>query len=497
MNAANHHRLLELGHGTKLPLAVVLDKPTPTASRTGEPEDDSEEILISNVLRLLPGKRLVGITEWQGRSVVVKLFYHTRSWVRHLAREIAGFKLAESAELPVPQVLASGNLAKQQGGYLIIEYLNSGRSLEGLLESHDSGLDRYVGNALQLIARCHEQGLWQNDIHLGNFMAVGDTMFLLDTAEFKAETPGTMLSDPLRLANLSLFFAQFSVYRDSRIRMLMKFYNETLSPGAGIDDNIDIVALTMQARHRRLDRYRTKLFRETTALHWERNANLRMLCKRSIMSEELSSFVKNPDAFLERGTVVKAGKTTTVGEVSIAGTKYVLKRYNIRNALHGIRKMIGTSRAARSWRAGLLLEMMGVSTAKPMVMLEKRICGFIRRESYILYERVEGKTVPEVLGDPTLTIEVRDRIFASFKQCFELMRRSKLSHGDLKASNFIFANDELVLLDLDAASIHFLPWTFKRAFRKDLERFLENFTRDSVMNELKPQAERLVNAFNG
>jgi tRNA A-37 threonylcarbamoyl transferase component Bud32 len=497
MNATNHQSLLELGHNTRMPLAVTLDTPTECAVRAEELEDKPQEIIISNILRLLPGKRLVGMTDWQGQSVIIKLFYHKRRWLRHMQREKAGFELAENAELPVPKVLASGNIANQQGGYLIIEYLNPGKSLELLLESHDSEQDSYIGSALQLIARCHDQGLWQNDIHLGNFMAVGDTMYLLDTAEFKSETPGTILSDQLRLANLSLFFAQFSVYRDSRIQKLMQSYNKTLSLDKEITDDVNMPALTMQARHRRLDRYKTKLFRETTAFHTERNANMRMLCKRSIMSEELSRFIENPDAFLERGTILKAGNTTTVGEVTIAGTKYVLKRYNIKNAMHGIRKMLRASRAARSWRAGLLLEMLGVSTAKPMVMLEKRIWGLIRRESYILYERVGGETVPEVLCDPDLATEVRDRIFASFKQCFEVMRRSKLSHGDLKASNFIFTNDELVLLDLDATSIHFLPWAFKRAFRKDLERFVENFTRDSAMQDMKQQAENLVNTING
>jgi len=497
MNAANHQRLLELRHNARMPLSVTLGTPTECALREEDLEDKPQEITISRILRLLPGKRLVAVTDWQGQSVIVKLFYHKRRWVRHLQREMAGFKLAEDAALPVPKVLASGDIANQQGGYLIIEYLNPGSSLEALLESHDSDLDTYIGLALQLIARCHEQGLWQNDIHLGNFMAMGDTMYLLDSAEFKSEEAGTLLSDQLRLANLALFFAQFSVYRDSRIPQLMQSYNKQLPPDQEITDEVDMQSLTMQARHRRLDRYKTKLFRETSAFHTEQNADLRMLCKRSIMSEDLARFIDNPDDFLERGAILKAGNTTTVGEVSIAGTPYVLKRYNIKNTLHGLRKMLRPSRASRSWQAGLLLEMLGVSTAKPLVMLEKRIWGLIRRESYILYERVDGETVPQVLCDPELTVEVRDRIFASFKQCFEVMRRCKLSHGDLKASNFIFVNDELVLLDLDATNLHVLPWTFKRAFRKDLERFVKNFSSESTPKEMEPQAQDVVRTISG
>jgi len=492
MKYPSHHRLLELGHNVSLPLSVELDTPIKCALRAEEIEDKPQKIVISKVLRILPGKRLVGVTDWQGRSVIVKLFYHKRRWSRHLQREMAGFSLAENAELPLPEVLVSGNIANQEGGYLIIEYLNPGSSLETLLESHDPQLDTYISRAMQLVARCHEQGLWQQDIHLGNFIAVGNTMYLLDSAEFKSESPGTMLSDPLRLANLALFFAQFSVYRDARIPQLMRSYNNQLSADRKINDSIDLQSLTMQARHRRLEKYQTKLFRETSAFHTDQNARLRMLCKRSIMNEELARFIENPDDFLERGRILKAGNTTTVGEVSIGGTSYVLKRYNIKSAMHGIRKMMRASRASRSWRAGLLLEMLGVSTAKPLVMLERRAWWFIRRESYILYERVDGETVPQVLCAPDLTPEVRDRIFASFKQCFEVMKRCKLSHGDLKASNFIFRNDELVLLDLDATNLHVLTLTFNRAFRKDLERFVKNFSRDSALKGMEQQAQELV-----
>lgn len=207
-------------------------------------------------------------------------------------------------------------------------------------------------------------------------------------------------------------------------------------------------------------------------------------------------FIEDPDSFLDNGAILKAGNTTTVGEVTIGGVRYVLKRYNIKNTLHGLRKMLRASRAARSWRAGLLLEMLGVNTARPLVMLERRVGWFVRRESYILYERVKGETVPQVLSSPDTSDDLRDRIFASFKQCFKVMKRCKLSHGDLKASNFIFTDDELVLLDLDATNLHIFNQTFKRAFRKDLQRFVKNFSGDTALRGMEQQARDLVGTLN-
>ncbi|MEZ5490055.1 MAG: lipopolysaccharide kinase InaA family protein [Gammaproteobacteria bacterium] len=485
-------QLVGLEHDAGTPLTVTL---LPAVADTSAPPEPVE-LAISRILRLLPGKRLVGVAHWQNRAVIIKLFYHRRRWSRHLQRELAGYALTEQCVLPVPQVLASGNLAGHKGGYLISEYLSEGVGLDSLVDEHAMDLDTHVRQALGLIARCHQQGLWQQDIHLGNFMALDGTMYLLDSAEFKSENPGMLLSEAQRLSNLALFFAQFSVYRDPRVRVMVEAYNSELPGNGAIADITNLQALIRQARERRLDKYQSKLFRETSAFHVEHRRDRRLLCNRKIMSEEFRDFLQNPDSYLEQGTLLKGGNTTTVGQVAVGGTDYVLKRYNIKNRLHGLRRMLRASRASRSWRSGLVLEMLGVTTARPLLMLEKRQAWYLRRESYILYELVKGQTVPEVLGSAGLSPQVRDRIFESFGQFLEVLRRYMISHGDLKASNFIYANDELVLLDLDATTRHSLRLTFRRAFRKDLERFLKNFSEDSGLHHLRGQARELVRSLS-
>lgn len=475
-------QLTRLGHNVPLPLTVKILSPT----------QGPAALVITRILRLLPGKRLVGVTTWSGRDVIIKLFYNQRRWSRHLQRELAGFSLAGQFALPLPRVLASGQLDEQPGGYLISEYLAEGVGLDTLVAAHDGGLELGIRQALGLIGRCHRQGLWQQDIHLGNFMALHGEMYLLDSAEFKSEVPGTVLSDTQRFANLALFFAQFSVYRDARIGELMQAYNLEFAESDRFLDCATLLSLVRLARERRLDKYQSKLFRATSAFHKEHLARRRLLCDRRLLGEELYRFVDEPDAFLRQGKLLKGGNTTTVGRVTIGGNDYVLKRYNIKNRAHGLRRMLRASRASRSWRAGLVLEMLGVTTARPLMMLERRVAWFIRRESYILYELVQGATVPEVLSSPGLTDTVRDRIFASFNQFLEVLRRYMISHGDLKASNFIYANDELVLLDLDATTRHRLRPMFRRAFQKDLERFLKNFTEESGLQGMQSQAKELV-----
>ena len=52
---------------------------------------------------------------------------------------------------------------------------------------------------------------------------------------------------------------------------------------------------------------------------------------------------------------------------------------------------------------------------------------------------------------------------------------SRLSHGDMKATNFILSERGAVVIDLDAMRRHDAAESFQRAQRRDLRRFMRNW----------------------
>ena len=58
-------------------------------------------------LRILPGRRYVGVANWQGRRVFAKLLVG-RGAERHFQREREGALLLAEQELDTPQLLAQG-----------------------------------------------------------------------------------------------------------------------------------------------------------------------------------------------------------------------------------------------------------------------------------------------------------------------------------------------------------------------------------------------------
>ena len=67
----------------------------------------------------------------------------------------------------------------------------------------------------------------------------------------------------------------------------------------------------------------------------------------------------------------------------------------------------------------------------------------------------------------------------------------KISHGDMKASNFIFHNEQLIVLDLDGMKRHGSNRSFKRAIMKDFNRFMKNWRNNEYEEEFKSMINEL------
>ena len=64
---------------------------------------------------------------------------------------------------------------------------------------------------------------------------------------------------------------------------------------------------------------------------------------------------------------------------------------------------------------------------------------------------------------------------------FANLAAAHISHGDLKASNFICGGEELVVLDLDVMRQHDSEASWRKAWQKDRARFLRNWPEGSAL----------------
>jgi tRNA A-37 threonylcarbamoyl transferase component Bud32 len=450
------------------------------------------ELRLDNLLRVLPGRRYVGAGNWRGRQVLAKLLVGAKA-ARHFQRERDGVRLLAEQGLSTPLLLADG-LRPGEGGWLLFEYLDNAQSLAevwkavaGLAPLADAQ-QAVLGEALAAIAELHAKGLWQEDLHLDNLLRHDGRLYLIDGAGIRAETPGQPLSRKQVLENLGVFFAQLPHSLDPYLEELLVHYllvnGEHALPLEALQKEI------ARVRRWRVGDLLKKIGRDCSLFSVRRGA----FGLRAVRREEeagLAPLLADPDAFIDRGHIYKTGGAATVAKVELDGRPLVVKRYNIKNLLHWFKRFWRPSRAWGSWREGNRLEFLGVATAKPLAVLERRWL-WLRGPAFLITDYLEGQDIiarfKPYLDDPDGAGMPPEAELKALDSLFATLLRERISHGDLKGHNLFWQavgdGGRWALIDLDAMRKHHGQASFERAYARDRARFLRNWPEHSGLYRL-------------
>lgn len=439
------------------------------------------QLQLLSLLRVLPGQRYVGAGVWRGRPVLAKLLVGSKA-ARHFQRELQGVRLLAEQGLTTPLLLADG-LKDGEGGWLLFEFLEGAESLGEawkqvehlpLLADEQAAV---LAEALGAIAQLHGKGLWQEDLHLDNLLRHDGKLYLIDGAGIRAETPGQPLSRQKVLENLGVFFAQLPKSIEPFTEELLVHYllsnAEHALPMEALQKQIDKVQAW------RLNDFMEKVGRECSLFSVQRGA----FGLRAIRRDEEAAMVpvlERADALLDQGHLYKTGGAASVGKVEVDGRTLVIKRYNIKNFAHWLKRFWRPSRAWHSWREGHRLAFLGIATPKPLALLEKRFL-WLRRGAYLVTEHLSGPDIIERFapyvesGDaPESELLALDRLFAD-------LIRERISHGDFKGHNLFWQHDRWALIDLDSMCQHRTLASFAPAYARDRARFMRNWPEGSAL----------------
>lgn len=189
------------------------------------------------------------------------------------------------------------------------------------------------------------------------------------------------------------------------------------------------------------------------------------------------------NAAIEHGDVLKHDQTTTV----IRHKGLIVKRYNPRSNLHKIKRAFRRSRACRCWAMSYAFNRAGLNVAQPLMMYERRV-GPIRTDAYFVSKNLIGEELLGIL--PTMSTDQQQQVLSAMRIAFVQMRKHKLTHGDMKASNLLWVDDALFFIDLDAATQHKTRASWRVSHRKDVRRFLKNWKSNPALTQLFGDLER-------
>ena len=440
---------------------------------------DGRELTMLALLRVLPGKRVVGEALLDGQPVLSKLFIANGS-ARHWQQERAGIEALRAASVPTPPAVAA--LALAGGGHaLLTEFLAPAESLDqawsrlAARPPGDAAATALLLPALAMLGKMHAAGLVQEDLHLGNFLSSKGQLFVIDGDAVRSLAAGKPLTALQAARNLAILLAQLPAAWDGHRQPLLSAYSAAAGLARPAEELLQREVDDVRAR--RLNDFLAKSVRDCTLFSVTRSFGRFTAAVRST-ADSLAPLLAAPDAAMRRGQLLKDGGTCTVTKVAAGSRPLVIKRYNLKNLRHALARSWRPSRAWHSWREGHRLQFLGIATPAPLALVEERI-GPLRRRAWLITEFCPGKNLLEHLDADRAPPDAEAAALAGL---FTAMHRMQITHGDLKATNLLWHDGKVFVIDLDATVQHRSPAAYARAWRRDRARLLRNWPAASALH---------------
>jgi tRNA A-37 threonylcarbamoyl transferase component Bud32 len=161
----------------------------------------------------------------------------------------------------------------------------------------------------------------------------------------------------------------------------------------------------------------------------------------------------------------------------VAGRPLVIKRYNIKNTAHWLKRFWRPSRAWHSWREGNRLAFLGIAT--PAAGCAGKTLFWLRSRAYLVTEYLPGPDIIERFAPYVEHGDAPENELQALDQLFAELIGERISHGDLKGHNLFWHEGRWALIDLDAMCQHTSTASFAPAYAKDRARFMRNWPQDS------------------
>ncbi len=430
-----------------------------------------ESLLCTAVLREIPGRRAVYDAQWGQRGVIAKVFSDRISGRRHLKDEWRRLGLLRERGLSSPEPLFYGQTPDGRGVMVVEKIANSATVLEALEETTDDGkrID-LLSMVCRELARQHEKGVLQKDLHFGNFLVGGGQVFAIDAGRMR------FFSQPVGskrgICRLALLVSGLQVADSRLIERLCSEYMGVCGWDFEKQDQLLFQRrLTFHKKKGVRQGLKKSLRTSTRNVRIKDGGYVGVFDKRFCREAEALDFAARIDGLMKEGQILKDGRTCYVSRLGWNGKDMAVKRYNHKGLIHSLRHTIKRSRAHRGWLHGHRLGMLNIATPRPLAFIEQRR-GMLVWKSYLVTEYVEGNNLHEFLCDENVAGRQKSEVCEQIKELLGRLSEHKISHGDLKHTNFLITADGPVLTDLDGMRVHRLGWACKLRQARDLKRFV-------------------------
>lgn len=436
---------------------------------------DGTELTIQQVVRTVPDKRAVCLSEWNAQSVYAKLFVG-KNHQRYAKRDADGVKALQDANILTPPLLAQSKTLDEKMDVLIFAALAPAENCEVIWQKINATERLNLAKKMcETLAQHHAANVLQTDLYFKNFLYFQEAIYTLDGDGIRKFE---LLKQQQVLENFATLLSKMDVLEvEAWGVVLLESYHATHQ-----DFSFSLATLKkLSAKFRTLaaEKYAKKVLRTCTDVEVSNKDGDFV----AIVRQDLETFqtitTEQLDEAIKTATILKSGRTCTVALSDFSEKMLVIKRYNIKHVGHFLWRMLRKTRAENSWVNAHRLTLLGIPTAVPVALFEQNI-GVLKGKAYFLTEFLDAPDIQQFFKQTT-DKTARAEVVKNTVQLFYRLLMLKISHGDFKATNIKISNLQPVLIDLDSMRQHRYDFFAEKAHVRDLKRFMQNWKDDASL----------------
>jgi len=390
------------------------------------------EIACEDLLRVVPFRRITCVGYAGEKQLIVKLFFARNGAKRHWKRSDRGCGYFIKKDIPAPAVLYSGYLSRQNIFAMVFEYLKDGVRLKDCLEQavELSARNSLLDALMEVVARQHEAGIIQHDLHLGNFMIADGTIYSLDGDHVSNRDCPADRSESFR--NLAYLFAQnifvFCNGIEGRVMSYAKHRNWHVSK----QEMEEIKGHIRETRSRIFRKYRWKVARkESRFIEFSKGVNVSLdigLNDGKVLGE---SIVQQNDDDRAGGFRLVSTAQGRVPVVNFPG--------------YGPMAMRWFWKVCRIWRNMSLLKMLGLNAADSVFIIVRR-GHFWQWNCSMVFRPVAGPTVREMFLSGSLPESQRLSAVSALSEALCCLRDTGVVFSPMNPDQMVFEKGRIIFL---------------------------------------------------
>lgn len=447
----------------------------------------------------------------------------TKGWLEYLKYMIFPSKgrkewfiayQSEKRHLAIPRPLGWMERIRQglvQESFYLSEAIGSGIPL---IEETDRLMVKQTFNELvKIVRRMHDSGLYHRDLHAGNFLWDGESLFLTDLHRARILK---CLSIQQRLANLShLFHSLRSTWEEGeRSRFLDQYFADdsisTLTKGKYLEE----IHSGMDRLQRRQWQSRTRrCLKESTEFSIKKERGTAVYHRRDFPLDRVKRAVDRHLSIVQERSV-ELVKESPEGKISLfrnGAERICVKQFCSPQLWNQLKDRFRLSKGIKAWMNGNGLRVRGMSTIKTLALMERK--GWSEQsESFLVMEVLEdGQELDRYILKGFGKLKEKREFIQAFATWLSRFHRMDLYHRDMKTCNIVVSEEgetwTFNLLDLEDVSLgkrineemlskNFLQLnssTPRAITQADRLRFFETYhSGNPIIKDKKPFLSRLI-----